>query len=127
MNWQIKYLISLRAIRERANIVGNATKSGNLSHFELREDKLDDVVDLEASIIKVGAQDSLMAFGLERLEPNVLAEGFQVSDDNAMLGIDSHVALLKSLGRSLLVHPDVFGTEGHPGHLVGKAIVRLLL
>ena len=55
MDLQVKYLLSLRAIRERAKVVGDVAKSGNLSHFELREDKLDDVVDFVASVIKVGA------------------------------------------------------------------------
>ncbi len=49
----------------------------------------------------------------------VLAEGFQVSDGNPMLGVCSRAALLRSLGQSLLAHPDVFGAEGRPGNLVG--------
>lgn len=53
MNSQVKYLLSLRAVRERSKIIGDVAKSGNLSHFDLREDKLDDVVDFVASIIKV--------------------------------------------------------------------------
>ena len=36
-----------------------------------------------------------------------------------MLGVDSRAALLRSLGQSLLDHPDVFGVDGRPGHLVG--------
>lgn len=57
MDSQVKYLLSLRAIRERAKVVGDVAKSGNLSHFEFREDKLDGVVDFVASVIKVGAKD----------------------------------------------------------------------
>lgn len=53
----------------------------------------------------------------------VLSEGFQVSDDNPMLGVASRAALLRSLGQSLLAHPDVFGAEGRPGNLVGTAVV----
>lgn len=60
--------------------------------------------------------------GLERLETSVLADGFQVSDSNPMLGVDSRAALLRSLGQSLLAHPDVFGAEGRPGRLVGTAV-----
>jgi hypothetical protein len=52
MDPQAKYLLSLRSIRERADIVGQVAKSGHLSHFELREDKLDDVVDFVASVIQ---------------------------------------------------------------------------
>ncbi|OIW27697.1 DUF1688-domain-containing protein [Coniochaeta ligniaria NRRL 30616] len=216
---QIKYLLSLGAIRDRANVVAEVAKAGNLSHFELREDKLDDAVDFVASVIKrdfgpdnfhtipphgrwqhfevgnvpritnmmdqwkkkgcddveltrrlidlffvsvlldAGAGDhwrytepetghvyersegiavaslhmfTTLAFtasgagtipivdgkGLERLETRVLADGFQVSDGNPMSGVDSRAALLRSLGRSLLAHPDVFGAEGRPGNLV---------
>ncbi len=53
MESQIKYLLSLRAIRDRANVVAEVAKAGNLSHFELREDKLDDAVDFVALVIKV--------------------------------------------------------------------------
>lgn len=59
MDSEVKYLLSLRAIRERAKIVGDVAKAGNLSHFEVREDKLDEVVDFVASVIKVGANSSI--------------------------------------------------------------------
>lgn len=36
-----------------------------------------------------------------------------------MLGVDSRAGLLRSLGQSLLAHPEVFGAEGRPGNLVG--------
>lgn len=49
-----------------------------------------------------------------------LATGFQVSDQNPILGVDSRAALLRSLGGSLLENPDVFGEQGRPGNLVGK-------
>lgn len=54
MDSQVKHLLSLRAIRERAKTVGEAAKSGKLTHFDLHEDRLDDVVDFVASVIKVG-------------------------------------------------------------------------
>lgn len=53
MDSQVKYLLSLKAVRDRSKIVGEAAKSGKLSHFEVREDKLDEVVDFVASVIKV--------------------------------------------------------------------------
>lgn len=53
------------------------------------------------------------------METNALAEGFQVSSSNQMLGLDSRAALLRSLGQSLLDHASVFGVEGRPGNLVG--------
>ncbi|WYZ40893.1 hypothetical protein EsH8_IV_001234 [Colletotrichum jinshuiense] len=221
MDSQIKYLLSLRAVRERSKIVGDVAKAGNLSHFDVREDKLDDVVDFVASVIKrdygpdkfdtipphgrwqhfevgnvprvaniveewkkegcdktettrrlvdlffvsvlldAGAGDDWrytepgtdqvyersegiavaslhmfksLAFNasgsipvvhgekMEKLETSALAEGFQVSDSNPMLGVDSRAGLLRSLGRSLLAHPDVFGPEGRPGNLVDTLI-----
>ncbi|KAK3687266.1 hypothetical protein B0T22DRAFT_478608 [Podospora appendiculata] len=225
MDPKTKYLLSLRAIRDRANVVGEIAKAGNLTHFEIHEDKLDDAVDFVASVIKrdfgpdkfhaipphgrwqhfevggiprianlldqwaregcditevtrrlidlffvsvlldAGAGDhwrytepgtghtyersegiavaSLHMFngfaftdshaegipivngrGLERLETAVLAQGFQVSDENPMLGVDSRAALLRSLGQSLLAHPDVFGAEGRPGNLVDYLVTK---
>ncbi|KAI0833108.1 DUF1688 domain-containing protein [Hypoxylon sp. FL0890] len=219
MDSQVKYLLSLRAIRERAKIVGEAAKSGNLSHFDLHEDRLDDVADFVTSVIKrdfgpdkfdtipphgrwqhfevgnvpriadliqkwkeagcddveltrrlidlffvsvlldAGAGDhwryvepgtdrtyersegiavaSLYMFnslaftssksgnipnvdgkGLEQLTTDTLAGGFQVSGSNPMLGVESRAALLRSLGKSLLAHSDIFGAEGRPGNLV---------
>lgn len=48
-----------------------------------------------------------------------LASGFQVTDKNPMLGVESRANLLRSLGKSLLSHPEVFGQEGRPGNVVG--------
>ncbi|KAI1646096.1 DUF1688 domain-containing protein [Daldinia loculata] len=218
MDSQVKYLLSLRAIRERAKIVGNIAKSGGLNHFNLHEDRLGDVVEFVTSIIKrdfgpdkfdtipphgrwqhfevgkipritnmiqdwkssncddleitrrlidlffvsvlldAGAGDkwrytepgtdqiyersegiavaslhmfNSLAFtasrsgtipmvdgmGLGEITTHVLTTGFQVSDDNPMSGVESRAALLRCLGQSLLSHPDIFGTEGRPGHL----------
>ncbi|KAF6816891.1 duf1688 domain-containing protein [Colletotrichum musicola] len=221
MDPQIKHLLSLRAVRERSKIIGDVAEAGNLSHFEVREDKLDEVVDFVASIIKrdygpdkfdtipphgrwqhfevgniprvaeavaewekegcdktevtrrlvdlffisvlldAGAGDhwryaepgsgqvyersegiavaSLYMFkslaftasgsipivdgkGLEKLETSALAEGFQVTDSNPMLGVDSRAGLLRSLGGSLLANADVFGPEGRPGNIVDTLI-----
>lgn len=57
---------------------------------------------------------------MEDLTAEALSAGFQVSDKNPMLGIESRAALLSKLGTSLLSHPDIFGKEGRPGNLVGK-------
>ncbi|TDZ74686.1 Protein urg3 [Colletotrichum trifolii] len=221
MDSQVKYLLSLRAVRDRSKIIGDIAKAGNLSHFEVREDKLDEVVDFVASVIKrdygpdkygtipphgrwqhfevgnvprianiidewkkegcektelarrlidlffvsvlldAGAGDhwrytepgtdqvyersegiavaSLHMFkslaftasssipvvdgkGLEQLQTSALSDGFQVSDSNPMLGVDSRAGLLRSLGQSLLAHPDVFGPEGRPGNLVDALV-----
>ncbi|OJD20871.1 hypothetical protein ACJ73_07792 [Blastomyces percursus] len=219
MDPEIKYLLSLRAIRERAKIVEDAARAGKLNHFDLHADRMDAVADFVSSVIKrdfgpdkfheipphgrwqhfdvgniprvantmqdwkkdncddyettrrlidlffvsvlldAGAGDhwryiepgtnrtyerseglavaslhmfNSLAFaaekgrkaplvdgkGLEQLTTEVLAEGFQVSDSNPMLGVDSRAALLRSLGKSLLSHSEVFGKQGRPGNLV---------
>ena len=53
MDPQVTYLLSLGAIRERAKIVGEAAKAGKLSHFDVHEDRLDDVADFVTSVINV--------------------------------------------------------------------------
>ena len=58
---KVKYLLSLRAVRERAQIVGEAAAAGKLSHFDVHEDKLGDAADFVTSVIKVSF------FRLERL------------------------------------------------------------
>ncbi|ORY00313.1 DUF1688 domain-containing protein [Clohesyomyces aquaticus] len=223
MDAEAKYLRSLQAIRERARIVGDAAQAGNLSHFDLHEDRMDDVADFVTSIIKrdygpdkfdtipphgrwqhfevgnvpriakllqdwktygsddlevtrrlidlffvsvlldAGAGDhwryvepghhrtyersegiavaslhmfNSMAFaadkgrkspvvdgeGLEQLQNDALAKGFQVSDSNPMLGISSRADLLRKLGKSLLAHSGIFGKEGRPGNIVDYMI-----
>ncbi|OAX82426.1 hypothetical protein ACJ72_03222 [Emergomyces africanus] len=223
MDSEIKYLLSLRAIRERAKIVEDAARVGKLNHFDLHEDRMAVVADFVSSIIKrdfgpdkfntipphgrwqhfevghvpriamiiqdwknencddleitrrlidlffvsvlldAGAGDrwryvepgtdrtyersegiavaSLYMFnslafaadktgkaplidgkGLEQLSTDALAEGFQVSDSNPMLGVDSRAILLKSLGKSLLSHSDIFGEQGRPGNLVDHMV-----
>ncbi|KAF3045024.1 hypothetical protein E8E12_004391 [Didymella heteroderae] len=52
MDSTVTYLLSLGAIRDRAKIVGQAAKDGNLNHFDVHEDKLDDVADFVTSVIK---------------------------------------------------------------------------
>lgn len=49
---QVKYLLSLQAIRDRASRVADVAKAGQLNHFDVREDRLDDVADLVISVIK---------------------------------------------------------------------------
>ncbi|OAG12971.1 DUF1688-domain-containing protein [Paraphaeosphaeria sporulosa] len=218
MDAQVKYLLSLDAIRDRAKIVGEAAKAGKLSHFNVHDEKLGAVADYVTAVIKrdygpdkygqipphgrwqhfevgnqpriddllsqwkteghddkeltrrlidlffvsvlldAGAGDhwryvepgteqmfersegiavaSLYMFkegafaslqankmivdgkGLEQLTSSALATGFQISDRNPMLGVDSRTNLLKSLGTSLLAHSNVFGPEGRPGNIV---------
>ncbi|KAF3903395.1 hypothetical protein ABW20_dc0110293 [Dactylellina cionopaga] len=215
----VKYLLSLGAIRERSQIVWGAAKAGKLTHFDFHQDRLEDVVKFVTSVIErdfgpdrfntipphgrwqhfevgdvprvtklqeswaasgcddleicrrlidlffvsvlldAGAGDvwryvepgtqnkyersegiavaslymfNALAFtaekdgnvpivdgrGLENLTVEELAAGFQVSEQNAMTGVESRTALLQSLGKSLLSLPEIFGSEGRPGKLV---------
>ncbi|KAK6334078.1 hypothetical protein TWF696_002580 [Orbilia brochopaga] len=217
----VKYLLSLGAIRDRAKIVWAAAQAGRLTNFDLHEDKLDDVANFVISVIErdygpdkfdtipphgrwqhfevggvprvadllqswkdggctdateltrrlvdlffvsvlldAGAGDtwryvepaaggtyersegiavaSLYMFrelafttskepsvngkGLEGLTAEALAKGFQLSEGNQMLGVESRAALLRSLGRFLLAHPEVFGADGRPGNIVDYMI-----
>lgn len=53
MDTKVKYLLSLGAVRERAKLVGEAAQAGQLSHFDVHEDRLSDAADLVTSVIKV--------------------------------------------------------------------------
>ena len=61
MNEKLKYLLSLRAVRERAKVVGEAAEAGKLSHFEVHEERLGEVADFVTSVIKVCLQHFLYA------------------------------------------------------------------
>lgn len=58
--------------------------------------------------------------GLEQLKTTALAEGFQISESNPILGLESRADLLRGLGKSLLAQPTIFGEEGRPGNVVGS-------
>lgn len=54
------------------------------------------------------------ADALLSLRPEDLAEGFQVSADNPLLGLDGRAALLNRLGRVVATNPDIFGQNDDP-------------
>lgn len=56
MDSDVKYLLSLRAIRERAQLVWRAAEAGDLTHFDFHADKLNDAADFVISVIQVLAQ-----------------------------------------------------------------------
>ncbi len=59
------------------------------------------------------------AQGLQGLTVDKLAQGFQVSQTNPLLGVEGRLELLQRLGRSLISEPHLFGTENpRPGNLV---------
>jgi hypothetical protein len=79
---------------------------------------------------------------LAALDVQVLAEGFQVGEDNPLVGPDGRAALLRRLGARVLERPDLFETDGGPrpgglydelarrasgGTLPASAILDLLL
>ena len=60
---------------------------------------------------EAGMLDDLPGLDAERL-----ARGFQVSDDNPLLGLEGRAALLRRLGAQVLARPDLF-PGGRPGGL----------
>ena len=57
------------------------------------------------------------AKALARLDARVLAEVFQVSLDNPLVGLEGRVALLHRLADALRAQPQVYTALGQPGHL----------
>jgi hypothetical protein len=53
MTADIEYLLSLEAVRERAQVVFAAAKSDELSHFTYHADKLPEAAAFVTSVIKV--------------------------------------------------------------------------
>jgi len=59
------------------------------------------------------------AQGLQRLTLQSLAQGFQISPTNPLLGLEGRQSLLQRLGKSLIDFPQLFGRENpRPGNLV---------
>jgi hypothetical protein len=81
-------------------------------------------------MIEAGALRDLLG-----LRTETLAEGFQVSEDNPLAGLEGRAALLRRLGAQIEARPDLFG--GRPGGLfdilardgsvAAPAILELLL
>ncbi|MES2283150.1 MAG: URC4/urg3 family protein [Pseudomonadota bacterium] len=68
------------------------------------------------------------AQGLRAVTANKLAQAFQVTGVNPLIGVEGRAALLCRLGEALQNQPELFGKPGRPGHLFdllskdGKAI-----
>jgi hypothetical protein len=60
------------------------------------------------------------AAGLQAVTAERLAEAFQVSPDNPLIGLDGRAALLRRLGQALQAQPELFGQPGRPGHLFDR-------
>ncbi|CAN5488291.1 URC4/urg3 family protein [soil metagenome] len=57
------------------------------------------------------------AAGLRDLDIDRLAEAFQVTPDNPLVGLDGRVRLLHRLGEALAAQPEFFGDQARPGGL----------
>ena len=57
------------------------------------------------------------AKGLSHLPETALAQAFQVSQINPLVGLQGRAALLRNLGVALRDHPDMFGAEARVGNL----------
>lgn len=57
------------------------------------------------------------AVALARLDARALAEAFQVSLDNPLVGLEGRVELMHRLARALREQPQTFTALGQPGHL----------
>lgn len=53
MNSDIQYLLSLQAVRDRANKVFDIAKRGALNHFEFHPEKLPTATDYIVNVISV--------------------------------------------------------------------------
>lgn len=64
--------------------------------------------------------------GLQQLSLSQLAQGFQVSETNPLVGLEGRLELLQRLGRSLVTLPQLFGTDNpRPGNLVNYLLQKL--
>ncbi len=72
-----------------------------------------------AGLFSSDAQHPLQvdAAGLRRITTAQLAEAFQVSDTNPLVGLEGRVVLLRRLGETLAEQPAAFGPLGRPGGL----------
>jgi hypothetical protein len=53
MDTEIRYLLSLGSIRDRANLVGKAAEAGKLNHFDVDKDRLGSAAEFVTSVIQV--------------------------------------------------------------------------
>jgi Protein of unknown function (DUF1688) len=63
------------------------------------------------------------AAGLQRLSSMQLAQAFQVTDSNPLVGLDGRVNLLRRLGKALAEQPEVFAKPERVGNLYGFSLL----
>jgi hypothetical protein len=64
------------------------------------------------------------AAGLRAVDVGPLADAFQISPSNPLVGFESRVALLHRLGEALAAQPEMFGPHGRPGGLFDLLVER---
>jgi Protein of unknown function (DUF1688) len=64
------------------------------------------------------------AAGLRALDAGKLAEAFQISPSNPLVGFEGRMALLHRLGEALTAQRELFGTHGRPGELFDLLVER---
>ena len=57
------------------------------------------------------------AAGLQAITEGKLAQAFQVSANNPLIGLEGRATLLRRLGQALQDQPELFGQPGRPGNL----------
>ena len=84
----------------------------------------------ESGALSADRDDPLRADGLTRVDADVLAKAFQVSDQNPLVGLDGRAALLRSLGAAV-GRPgalfDVMAGRAADGKLPAPVILEVLL
>jgi hypothetical protein len=65
------------------------------------------------------------AIALQQLTESTLAQGFQASSTNPLVGLTGRTTLLQQLGHTLPQYPHLFGTTpSRPGHLVNHLLTH---
>jgi hypothetical protein len=72
-----------------------------------------------AGVFSSDSQNPLQAdaAGLKAITADQIANAFQVTPNNPLVGLEGRAALLRRLGQALQDQPALFGQRGRPGHL----------
>ncbi len=62
------------------------------------------------------------AAALQRFDAQALAQGFQVSAENPLVGLEGRAGLLRNLGTAIAARPDLFGPVPRVGNLVDRLL-----
>lgn len=84
----------------------------------------------ESGALSADPGDPLRADGLERLNADLIAQAFQVTDDNPLAGVEGRAALLRRLGAAVGRPGDLFDAmkaRSRDGRLPAPIILEVLL